>query len=344
MHLPKGPIAIAIVLALIAGGVYYLVTAGGSAVSISSSQSINIGPAGTVVTMEGSEYMIALSQAYPGSGQAFVYVNRLPMFVNPIFNVSVSVTAPTKLSTLSAGGHANMQLQAVSIANDSIVLRVTPLDPSLAIGPDYGKIVELQPYFGNGTVGQSLISIQGSNTTTATTTVPPVISSGSTSSTTAATTTVAVNNTNANIMAALHSSTYYPVLVNLTTLYANSQQCTADNYNSAYIAKYSHAPHGSEDYTNMSSFTPYQLYYNITNLGGGSYGIVYSTKTTFFGTGAAMTLVANSQTSKITNVSFSNAGVFAGFTGVADLRAILTRSYSTNGPCGVLLAGTLGTA
>ena len=336
VRVPAGPIALAIVLILVIGGAYYLITAGGSSVAISTTENINVGPAGTVVTMGGSEYMIALAQAYPASGVAFVYVNRLPIFVNPVFNVSVSVTAPTKLSTATAGGHANMQLQAVSIANNSIVLRVTPLDPTLAISPDYGKIVELQPYFGNGTVGQSLIATPGSNTTT--TTVPPVISSGGTTATTTAgstTTIAAVNNTNSTIMAALRASAYYPVLVNLTTLYANSQQCTASDYNSAYISQYSHAPQPPLDYPNQSQVIPYMLYYNITNQGAGNYGVAYRTKTQLFGDAAAMTITFNALNSKLVNVTFSSSGVFDGFVGVGSLKGVYNRAVQIGGNCGI---------
>ncbi|MDE1810481.1 MAG: hypothetical protein KGH66_00330 [Candidatus Micrarchaeota archaeon] len=337
MHLPMGLIGVVVIVVLIVAGAYWLLSSGAPSVAISSPQDITVGPTGTVVTMSGAEYMIALADSLPGSGLAYVYVNRLPMFVNPIFNVTVSSASPTKLSTSNAAGYANMQLEAVSIGNKSIVLRVTPLDTGLSISPDYGKTVEIHSYFGNGTVGESLIAVQGSgnSTSSTTTTVPPVISSGST--TVASTTTVAqnANNTNSNIMAALKASAYYPVLVNLTTLYANTQQCSQADYNAAYIHQHSSAPQPPEDYANQSQIVPYLLYSNITNEGSGNYGVVYRTKAVALGDSPAMTITIKAATSKITNVTFSSIGVFQGSTGVGDLQAINTRAVQIGGVCGI---------
>ncbi|HVC58316.1 MAG TPA: hypothetical protein VND15_02475 [Candidatus Acidoferrales bacterium] len=333
IHIPVGLVVLVIVLILIIGGAYYLITSGGTSVAISSAQNINVGTAGTIVSMGGAEYMIALSKAYPSSGLAFVYVNKLPMFVNPIFNVSISTTSPTKLSTATKNGYANIQLEAVSIANSSMVLKVTPLDTSLAISPDYGKSTEIESYFGNGTVGESLISTPGTNTTT--TTVPPVITSGGTTVASTSTTTIAANNTNANILAGLHKSPYYPVLVNLSTLYANSQQCNQADYNSAYIHQYSHAPQPPTDYPNQSQVIPYQMYMNVTNEGSGIYGFAYRTKTQLFGDGPAMTIAVNAQASNVVNVTFASHGVFVGFTGVGDLKAIYNRAVLIGGNCGI---------
>jgi len=333
MHIPVGLVGLAIVLILIIGGAYYLITSGGSSVAISSAQNINVGTAGTVVSMGGAEYMIALSKAYPSSGLAFAYVNKLPMFVNPIFNVSISTTSPTKLSTATKNGYANIQLEAVSITNNSMVLKVTPLDTSLAISPDYGKSTEIEPYFGNGTVGESLISTPGTNTTT--TTVPPVISSGSTTVASTSTTTVAANNTNANILAGLHKSVYYPVLVNLSTLYANTQQCNPTDYNSAYIHEYSHAPVPPSDYANQSQLVPYTMYTNITNEGNGNYGVVYRTTSQLLGDGPAVTISINGQTANVVNTTFSSSGIFGGSATVSDLKGAYNRAVMIGGNCGI---------
>ena len=303
-----------VVIAIVAIILYYSFSGGAATISTS-----------TTVTLTGSPSyfsigsgIYSLSVAHTGSGVAYVLVNKLPIFINPLLNVTLYEDNITKVN--AGSGFADIGLTLESVNGASITVKISPLDPSLQIAPDSGRISIVNDllFVNNGNSAAT-----SSVTTTAITTV-------------ATTTIVQTNTTNANIMAALNKNRSYALIQNYSTLYTNTASCTQNAYNTAYILHYGYAPVGMFTYPNVSIYTPYSLYKNTANLGKGNYSVTYSTKTvdSLYNNTPAVVIKVNVSTSSVSNVIFEN--IFQG-QDYTSLYIGYSKAVSIGGPCGIVV-------
>ena len=302
-------ILLVVAIALVAS---YALLSGGGATRINTSGTATLTGAFSYFSVRSDLY--ALSLASKGSGFAYVYVNKLPIFMNPLLNVTLYLNNITRVNTDS--GFANLGLTLESVGSNNVTVKITALDPGLQLTPDAGRI---------NVVGAVLIK-------------PPVVttvSSTTTSSTTATTTTI--NQTavaNAEVMAALRKSNLYGLILNYSALYANTQNCTKSLYNSAYVLHYGYAPAVPNDFPNISIHVPYALYSNTTNLGNGNYLVAYSTKVAdpAFNDMQAVTFNVNALAESVGSTAIK--GIFAGQSYIT-LQAGYSKAKSIGGACGI---------
>ena len=167
----------------------------------------------------------SFSVAQTGNSMAYVYVDKLPVFMNQPMEVMVEENNMTRINA-DSGSFANMGITLQSVNGNSVKVEITPLEASLGLAPDTARISTVN----NMLLANGRKNVTTSITTTATTTV-------------ASTTTVSqINTTSANIMAALKKNKSYAVMQNYTVLYANSANCTQSKYNSAYLKYYGVMP------------------------------------------------------------------------------------------------------
>ena len=288
-----GTLVVAIVIIAVVVALALALT-GGGARTVSGPTTLNITKSPVVLRMGGSQYVFKLGSASPASGTAFLYIEEVPVFVNPILNVTLLLHDSTKVN--AGTQYANMQIQLDSTGDGSVSVTVTPLQPYLQEQPDYSRIKTISVVLG-----------VAANATT-TTTVK------ATTTTTTAGTTTTINQTAANEARILNYSkndVYYPLMVNYTVAYANSRNCSAPLYNSSYLTYYSHPPIGTGTYQNVSTIVPYSMSSSVSYASRGDYSVVYSTQSRMPVTsGSALTISVNLSSGTILSSSLS--GVFAG--------------------------------
>jgi hypothetical protein len=280
-------IGIAVVVVVIVVALLYLFYPMAGVTNISTPETATITSSPSYFSVGGSVYGISLVSKY--QSMAYVYVNRLPVFGNPLLNVTLDEGNMTKLGIGS--NFADLGLTLESVSNSSIAVRITPLDISLQLAPDSGKVAVIGTLLAPHTGGSAATS---SVTTTASTTV------GSTTTTISQT-----NSTLETIMAALKKNMYYGLMLNYTVLYANTQNCTRSAYDTAFLKTYGSVPSGPSTYQNISMEVPYMMYNGITSLNGGNYAMSFSTKTVdpTYNNSKALVIKVNVSTSKVTNVT-----------------------------------------
>ena len=289
----------------------------GGATKISASRTVTLAASPSYFSIGSGIYSLSLAQAR--SGVAHVYVDKLPIFINSMLNVTLYQNNMTKVN--SGSSFANIGLTLESVNGSSITVRITPLDTALQITPSTGRISAVNNLLlinnGNGTGTNSV-------TTTAMTTVTTV------------TTVAQTNTTHASIMTALNRNETYALMQNYSVIYANTQNCTQNLYNSAYISHYGYAPAGPTTYPNVSTFAPYGLYTNTTNLGKGNYSFAYSTRTVdpLYNNAQAVVIKVNISTARVSTVVFR--GIFQDQSYTA-LLAGYSRAISIGGPCGIVV-------
>lgn len=297
-----------------------------SVVNISAPTTITLTQAGSVFALNGTEYSITL---LPNASAVTPQVEILkqPAFLTPAQIVTLDLANSTKVNT--TGAFANLEITLKSVSNSSISITLTPLSPSLSLAPDSSKIAYVDTALKFINVGGSSgTSSSGGSTTSATTTI-----AGATT-TVAATTTISQAQSNYSIaLGLLQKSIYYPLMVNYTKIYANTQNCTSTLYNNTYTAHYGHQPSGQNTFVNLSGFVPYQMTLSITNSTPSMWSAIYNTASiSSFSTGPA--LVININTTKELIINTTTEGVFYELN-YTTVKSSYNAAVSYNNACGI---------
>jgi hypothetical protein len=323
----KSKIAALIVIIIIAIGLYYVFFLYVNQTVIQAPATANVTASGTIFSVNGQQYLISLSEASISTGQAYIHISKLPIFLNTLLNVTLPLNNITKINAGSV--YANMGIQLLSMSTNSITIQISPLDTSLAISPDSQHIKQIQGTL--YTSGQAATTI--TTTTIATTTT---IGTGSSTTTTAATTTttIAVNNTQLEISAALGGNNMYALLLNFSKLYTNTTGCTQSGYDTLYPIVTHMQPNPPNDYPNASQITPYSMSSTTAQVGSGLYNVTFTTKAhaQLFDNVPAVILEVNTNSNTVT-YSISSKGIFEG-----QSYSTMDQNYvqaNSEGACGV---------
>lgn len=116
---------------------------------INSPESVNITSAGSLYSINSNQYYISLAKVSLSSAKAYIHISKLPIFINPLLNVSLTLNNITKLNV--GTNYSNIGMQMDSMGPSSITVKISPLFPSLEIAPDSGSISTVwttlsQPY------------------------------------------------------------------------------------------------------------------------------------------------------------------------------------------------------
>jgi hypothetical protein len=292
---------VAFLIVVVVAALSYMALSNGSVTAISGATTLSITKSASAFRVGGSTYAMALASANPSSGVAHVYLNRLPAFMNPLLNITTYTGQETKVN--AGTSFANIELQVVSLSNDSVTLTITPISTDLEIAPDSSYISTVRTSLQSFSAGTGGASSTQNTTNKATT---------STSTTTVATTTVSTNSTQSTIMAVLQKSIFYPLMMNYSRIYANTRNCTSAMYNSTYFNIRGTEPSGYSTFQNVSQFVPYSLYNKTTSSGSGVYSVIYYTKTRYaqYNNTPALTIRINVSEQSIVGSAFG--GVFMG--------------------------------
>lgn len=261
-----------------------------------------------------------ISLASKGSQSvAYAYVNRLPAFVNQLFNVTLYEGNMTKLGVGSA--FANLGLTLESVGNSSITVRITPLDADLMLAPDVGRTSVVSTLLVARTGG----STAASGTTTVSTTVA--------SSTTTA---IQGNSTHIEIMTALNKNKYYALMLNYSRLYANTSSCTQSLYNAAFLKANGNLPDGPNSYQNISVYVPYMMYNSTAALGNGNYSVSFTTKAVdpLYNNSQALAIRVSAPSANVLGVTLG--GIFKG-ENYSVLSSGYNKALSIGGACGIVV-------
>lgn len=323
----------AVVVVIIIAAYFLLANGGGT--GINTPATANLTSSGTIFNVNSQQYLISLAGIDKGTTKVYVHVSKLPIFANPVLNVTLNLGNITKVNAGTA--YANIGIELNNIGESSVTVKVSPLLTSLSINPDSQDIRVVQSTL--YTSGQPSTTVTAS---TATTTISGGLGGGSqgttastTAGTTSSTTTVAQTNTTAlDINTALKGYAGYGLILNFSVLYANTTQCTEELYNSTYIQAHSSAPQGGNTYENVSPLVPYNLSESISSIGGGNFEVNFTTKTQdpIFNNKVAAVIKVNASNEEVQSTTFSE--IWEGFD-QTDLRSAYIHALSVGGPCGV---------
>jgi hypothetical protein len=302
----------------------YAALSGGVVTKISGPASLVLTSSPRYFSLSSGTYSVSLASASRNLSVAYVYLNRLPIFMNPLLNVTLHAGNITRVN--EGSGFANIGLTLESIGRGNVTVRITQLDPALQLTPDaamirvVGTMLLAQPSKGSASNGITPESTTLSTTVATTTTIGNV------------------NTTHAQIMAALGKNEFYALMLNYSTLYTNTKNCTQAVYNTAYKSYYKYAPSvaNASTFYNVSAYVPYDLYTNTTSLGSGDYLVVYSTKTVdpTYNNAQALTIKVSAPTETVLNVTLAPTGIFGG----EDYSILLTgysKAKGIAGACGI---------
>jgi hypothetical protein len=313
----KGYVALAIIIIIIIAALAAILRGNGF-IPLATEKSIILTQAPTLVDMKGTYFSLNLA-SYTNS-TAKVYVSEFPIFVNQEAEVSLSIGNTTHIGLGTKYSDLGIRLNSISTGKLNVTL--IPIDPSLGIAIDSGKIVYIN----------SLPAVQNSSSpikiiiTNSTSTAPSSISTVST------TTIKPVNNTS-KVMSVVEKSIWYPLMLNYSQAYANTSACTPQLYNSSYIAYHSSAPSGPNTYQNVSIFVPYKMNSTITSVGGNEYADIYTAYShSAHTTGEALAISVNISSMTISSVVLS--GVFQG-DNYTTLYNGYRKSISIGNACGI---------
>lgn len=333
----KVKIAALIIIVVAAIALYTLLVLRVSQTTINSPTTVNITRSGNLYSINSNQYFISLSQISISGAKAYIRISRLPMFINPVLNVSLTLGNITKINV--GTNYSNIGIQLQSISANAVTVQISPLFPSLEIAPDSSKIVLIQTNLLNGSgssIGTATSGSSGSGSGTNTNTSTATTTAGSTTvGTTVATTTIQQVNVSASDLAtALKQSPIYALMLNFSVLYDNTSNCTPVKYNNSYVELYGGLPAIGNDYYNVTRYVPYNLSSTTTNIGKGNFNVVYKTKTIDpgFNNAIALTLKVNASTESVTNSTFS--GVFMDLNYTV-LKSSYSKAQSIGGACGI---------
>lgn len=306
----KAASTVALVVAaviIIAVALSYVLLSANSTITINTATTLNITKSASILRIGDGTYAIALVRTTPNHNAAYVYLNRLPAFMNPLLNVTLYPGQATKIN--SSTSSANIELQLTSASNSAATLVITPISANLNLLPDSAYIA---------TVRTALQSITPSSSNSVTTTIPPRNTNNTGTTVTSVPTTVSTtiasgtNTTRAKITATLQKSIYYPLMLNYSTIYAKTLNCTPALYNTTYAHANGVAPSGYSTFQNISQMVPYAIYNSTSSAGSGLYSVVYYTRTraSTFNNVAALTIEINASAESLHGATFS--GIFLG--------------------------------
>lgn len=299
-----------------------------SVVNISAATPMTLTTGGSVFTLNNTEYSITL---VPNTStiNAQVEILKDPAFLNPAQIVTLTLGNNTRVNT--TGAFANLQIDLKTISAGSIQIVLTPLAASLALAPDSSKIAYVDTALKFLTVGG--VGSNGGGSTSVTTTV----SQGTT--TIASTTTISQAQTNANIAAnVVKNSIYYPLMLNYTTVYINTRNCTTVLYNNTYLSHYGHSASGANTYWNITQFVPYQMALSFTNTTPTNWDAIFSTTaTSSFSTGPAIIIAINTTTQQI--LGTDTEGIFYHFN-YTNVKSSYDAAANYHNACGVDVASS----
>jgi hypothetical protein len=295
---------------------------------INTPTTVNITQQGNLYSINSNQYFISLSQASLSNDNAHITITKLPVFINPLLNVSLTLNNITKINV--GANYSNIGLQLLSLTPTSAMVSISPLFPSLQIAPDTNKISVTQTTLSNSSSpSQTQMGTPNATTTLFTTTI-----SATTATTTAQTTTIAVNNTAQEISTALKENDVYALLLNFSVLYANTTRCTPPIYNTSYVRENGNLPPGPSSFANVTPYVPYNLSSTESYSGDGNYDVIYKTKTinSFYNNSVASQLNVNTSAETVTSANFS--GVFMDLN-YQQLVMNYEQAQTVGGPCGV---------
>ncbi len=298
--------AIAVVVIVIAAAV--LLVSGGST-NISGPTTMTLKSTPVVIKSGGSEYVLSLHGSSGANGTAYVYIVKSPVLQNTAENVTLLLGNYTRVNLGTS--YANIEIKLDSVNGTAAKITLDPLQAYLDVTPDFSRI--------------HAVAQASSNFTT---TVIQVTTTSSTST--------IYNQTKAaytRIQSYLEESDWYGLMANYTTYYENSKNCSPALYNGTYIRMQLTAPVPPFDYWNATVFTPYDLTYNISNVGNGSYAVTYSTvSASAETTGPALVLIMNLTTGEITNTTLSGPFKDLSF---SSLQSLASEVVAAGNSCGI---------
>jgi len=316
-------IAIILIIVVIAAAAIILNGFGsGNIISINSPQTVAITKLGTVMQLNNSVYVAVFAGTF-GAGTAYMELTRVPVFLNPTLNITLNQNSITHVNYNSQ--YAIVSFELKNFTNNSASVSVVPISAGLSISPDSSKI-RIVPNF--------LIFTSGNTPTTGTTTAA---TTATTTTSTTSTSTIKQLTVQEKVTNVLQKSLYYPLMLNYSTLYANTVNCTPGLYNITYGQRFAQAPSGQSTYRNVSSLIPYALTLNITG-SSSRYSAKYITKSRsdVFNNQPALEVGINLTTNTITSTQLE--GIFLGLN-----YTLLSNGYRQavliGNACGVYVAG-----
>jgi hypothetical protein len=288
-----------------------------------------------VVAINGSQYAIILDSITPKEGRANIYLERSPIFLNRIYNVTLSLGNVTHVAV--GTNYSDIGVALNLIAGNSIRITVTAISTDLGIKPDSEDIrvippalLEGTPYAGSG--GNSTAPAAG-NTTASNSTKPAAAAAAK--ATSANQTAPAQDSAELKAVAIAEADKYYPLMLNYSNLYNNSANCTEATYNSSYLAYYSKSPGGPTTYANVSLTTPYSMYSNVTGSGSEYNMTFYAKSRTKMLDGAAVIISVNTLSGDI--VGNYTEGIFLG-SNYTSLKSGYVKVLGIGNACGIYVA------
>lgn len=268
-------VGVVIVIALIAGFIYLF---GGGPINIGGPTTVSVNSAGTVIAIAGKSYSVTLGGYNNNTRTAYIYVSEVPVFMGPILNVSLPLNSTVKVNYNSQ--YAMVQMTLVSESKGLAAIRMAPLAASLQVMPD-------SQYIGHPAVALPglQITVTTINYTPANAPTTTVASGQNATTTVKATTTVAAsvtttikatNYTAQAIARAVKSDQNYGLMLNYTTLYQSSANCTPHSYNLTYFGQNGGAfPVPPVDFWNVTKETPYGMVNRTVMLVGNKYAVEF---------------------------------------------------------------------
>lgn len=315
---------IAVVAAVLVA--YYVVFLAVNQKVVSTPAIANLTQSGTIFEVNSQQYLISLASVSKGTDNAYIRISKLPIFVNPMLNVTLRLNNITKIN--AGTYYANMGIQLQSIGANSVTVKVSPLFTSLKISPDSQYINQVKSTLYNqgaqvNTQGSSGVSttISTSSTAVSTTTVSTTISGEAVAA--------------AEVNSTLEQNYMFSLLLNFSILYANTSKCTSTLYNSTYASAYKKPPSGPNTYENVSSIVPYNLSYSISDIGKGNYDVNFTTRahSSFYDNKLAAMMEVNASKQLVAYQNISSSGIFAGQS-ITQIEQDYIRA-SSEGACGV---------
>ena len=324
---------------------FYVVSslfAGSHPISLSKPATFLINSTTRVVEINGSPYAVMLASITPKEGKANIYIERSPILLNKIYNVTLTMDNVTHVA--AGTNYSDIGVALNQINGNSVKITITAIDTALGIKPDYGNIRIISPTLPEGasyTAGS--YGAQASATTAAGNSVAIAPSSNpnnttelaNTPSTTVTphnTTTAAQNATELKAIAIAETDRYYPLMLNYSELYNNSVNCTAALYNSSYLTYYSKNPAGPTTYANESQMVPYSMYVHTAGSGSAYNMTFYAKSHTQMLNGAALTISVNTSSGEI--VGNTTRGIFLG-SNYTSLKSGYIKILGIGNACGV---------
>lgn len=280
----------------------------------------------SLITYNGTTYM-AYFGSYTTQQGASVYITRLPVFVDPEYEISLQLQKPVRVAIGST--NANLQLELVSTSTSSIEVYVTPIG-YLSLSPNTTDVTVINTSLSG--VGHA----QNATTTAATTTISQASSTTVTTTTgTSSTTTVSYNTT---VMSVLETDQYYPLMANYSKMFANSVNCTSLMYNLTYRRLAAgNGPPGYQTYENVSQLVPYRMNYSITNYNNGISIVTYSTLShSATTTGRALIVNISRTYGRVNSDTITGSQLFFG--NASTIHTYLNDGYSAGNACDAYFA------